>query len=126
MRSLTADRNLSRSLVGRIEQETGRPWQDWLKEKVFDPLQLSHTSARTSDFDPGELGWQHIWLGPEDGYHAVPPKTDDVMQSAGGIVTSTTDMARFLQTYLKQAGPDGSAITRDIIERHTVGLVASG
>lgn len=99
-----------------LESTTGRSWQDWLDEVVFDPLGLENTSARTSDFSTDTLSWNHIWQGEAAGWHAVPPKTDAMMQSAGGLVTSPADMAVWLQLQLRGAGPDGSGIAAQTVE----------
>jgi CubicO group peptidase (beta-lactamase class C family) len=109
--------NLGYNIYGAIlETATGRRWQDWLDEILFDPLDLANTSARTSDFDGDRLSWNHIWQGEDDGWHAVPPKTDAMMQSAGGLVTSPEDMATWLQLQLRAAGPDGSGIPARAVE----------
>jgi CubicO group peptidase (beta-lactamase class C family) len=88
-----------------LETATGRSWQDWLDDIIFEPMGMDHTSARTSDFPEAEISWNHIWLGEESGWHDVPPKTDGMMQSAGGLVTSPHDMAIWLQLQLSGAAP---------------------
>jgi CubicO group peptidase (beta-lactamase class C family) len=94
--------NLGYNVYGAIlEIATGRSWQDWLDEVLFDPLGMDHTSARTSDFTLEELSWNHIWRGEEDGWYTIRPKTDGMMQSAGGLVTSPADMATWLQLQLR-------------------------
>lgn len=119
--------NIGYNLYGAIlEMETGKPWQDWLEERVFQPLNLDRTSARTSDFTLDELAFSHIWLGPDEGFFPVPPKTDDVMHSAGGIVTSTSDMASYLQAQLRGEGPVGSGITSSMFALAQAGMVGTG
>lgn len=114
--------NLGYNIYGAIlETETGRTWQDWLEAVVFDPLGMDDTSARTSDFAPGQLAWSHQWQGEEAGWHEVRPKTDGQMQSAGGIHTSPDDMAVWLQLQLTGQGPEGSGITASMVETaHTL------
>ncbi|WP_417497012.1 serine hydrolase domain-containing protein [Maricaulis sp.] len=104
--------NLGYNIYGAIlETATGRSWQDWLDQVIFDPLGMEHTSARTSDFPLDDLSWGHIWQGEDAGWYEVRPKTDAIMQSAGGLVTSTGDMAQWLQLQLRGAGPEGSGIS---------------
>lgn len=92
--------NLGYNVYGAIlELATGQSWQDWLDEIVFDPMGMENTSARTSDYDLDTLSWSHIWTG-EEGWHTVRPKTDGMMQSAGGLVTSPNDMITWLQLQL--------------------------
>ncbi len=83
-----------------LHKVTGKSWQVWLDDEIFNPLKLSRTSARTSDFSMDELAWNHIWQGKEKGWHLVKPKTDEIMQSSGGLVTSNNDMAKWLQLQL--------------------------
>ncbi|WP_394692767.1 serine hydrolase domain-containing protein [Hyphobacterium sp.] len=98
-----------------LENATGRSWQDWLDEVLFDPMGMDHTSARTSDFALDELSWSHIWQGEELGWAEITPKTDGMMQSAGGLVTSPDDMITWLQLQLRgeapEAGITGSMVT---------------
>lgn len=102
-----------------LETETGKPWQSWLEEVLFEPLGLEHTSARTSDFDEGELSWGHIWQGDDRGWHAYPPKSDGMMQSAGGMFTSPGDMARWLQIQLRGDADVGGIDAGTIRATHT-------
>lgn len=88
-----------------LYQRTGKRWQDWLQDELFVPLELRDTSARTSDFDPARLAFNHQWLGAEEGWERVAPKTDAIMQSAGGMMTSPNDMARWLQLQLGGKAP---------------------
>tara|TARA_R110000868_G_scaffold120773_1_gene320568 strand:- start:3711 stop:5219 length:1509 start_codon:yes stop_codon:yes gene_type:complete len=116
--------NLGYNIYGAIlETATGRSWQDWLQLDILEPLGLDHTSARTSDFPLDELSWRHIWQGEEAGWYEMPPKTDPIMQSAGGLVTSTTDMGVWLQTQLRGEGPEGSGLTREIFAEAQTGSV---
>jgi CubicO group peptidase (beta-lactamase class C family) len=108
--------NLGYNIYGGIlETATGRTWQDWLDQVIFDPLGMDHTSARTSDFSLDELSWGHVWQGEDAGWYEVRPKTDAIMQAAGGLVTSTDDMAQWLQLQLRGSGPEGSGITAAMV-----------
>ena len=116
--------NLGYNIYGAIlETATGRSWQDWLDRVIFDPLAMNHTSPRTSDFPLDELSWGHIWQGEDAGWYEVRPKTDALMQAAGGLVTSTEDMAVWLQMQLRGSGPEGSGITAAMLaEAQTSGV----
>lgn len=109
--------NLGYNIYGAIlETVTGRTWQDWLDAAVLDPLGLDRTGARTSDFDLDDQAWGHIWTGQETGWFEVRPKTDAQMQSAGGMTMAPADMAVWLQTQLRGAGPDGSGLTQAVFD----------
>jgi CubicO group peptidase (beta-lactamase class C family) len=118
--------NLGYNVYGAIlEIATGRSWQDWLDEVLFDPLGLDHTSARTSDFALSDLSWNHTWMGDQEGWLTIRPKTDGMMQSAGGLVTSPADMAAWLQLQLR--GEAGSAGLSDaVLNAAQTSYVATG
>jgi CubicO group peptidase (beta-lactamase class C family) len=99
-----------------VEDATGRTWQDWLDQVIFDPLGMETSSARTSDFALDTLSWNHVWGGEDAGWTELRPKTDGMMQSAGGLVVSPGDMAAWLQLQLRGEGPAGSGITASMIE----------
>lgn len=85
--------NLGYLLYGAaLEKRTGRSWRNWIDDIVFDPLGMTHTSARTSDFR--EVS--HLHEEYEDGWRTYAPKIDAVMHAAGGLVISADDMARWL------------------------------
>ncbi|HEX6315684.1 MAG TPA: serine hydrolase domain-containing protein [Gemmatimonadaceae bacterium] len=107
-----------------LEARTGRNWRVWLKEKVFLPLDMTATSGRTSDYPPDAIAWQHQRAGtlPDDwpragGWYLIAPKTDGMMQSAGGLMTSANDMALWLEAQVRGQGPPGSGLTTDIFTR---------
>jgi CubicO group peptidase (beta-lactamase class C family) len=107
-----------------LEARTGRNWRVWLKEKVFLPLGMRTTSGRTSDYATQKIAWSHQRAGPLNddwprarGWYLIPPKTDGMMQSAGGLMTSANDIALWLEAQLKNSGPDGSGLTSQIFAR---------
>ncbi|MCG7535395.1 serine hydrolase [Pseudoalteromonas sp. OOF1S-7] len=109
--------NLGYNIYGAIlQQVTGRSWQDWLATVLFKPFNMPHSSARTSDFAADEVAWNHIWQGSEAGWTPVPPKTDAMMHSAGGIVTSTSDITKWLQ--LNLSAGQGSISAADLALSH--------
>lgn len=80
-----------------LQLKTGKHWRQWLRETVLDPLGLDHTSTRMSV--PG-VATTHHWIG--DGqWDTASLKTDPLMHAAGGMVTSSRDMAVWLQANLR-------------------------
>ncbi len=104
-----------------LEQETGKNWRDWLQEVIFGPNGMTGTSGRTSDFDPATVAWGHqldtgiapVWPAAE-GWHLIPPKTDGMMQSAGGLMTTAEDLATWLRMNLthEASGIDAETFAR--------------
>ena len=107
-----------------LEARTGKNWRVWLQEKLFLPLGMTKTSGRTSDYAAGKISWSHQRTGDlkdgwpqSDGWYLIPPKTDGMMQSAGGLMTSPNDMARWLGVHLEGSGPNGSGLGPEIFAR---------
>jgi CubicO group peptidase (beta-lactamase class C family) len=107
-----------------LEAKTGRNWRVWLKDKVFSPLKMTATSGRTSEYAADTIAWSHQRAGTAQdgwprtrGWYVIPPKTDGMMQSAGGLMTSANDMARWLEAQIKGEGPDGGGLTPDVFAR---------
>ena len=73
-----------------IERVTGKPWQDALDELVFAPLGMRHTTAYMSK--AGKLPTGYVSSGP-----SRLVKNDTMMHAAGGIVTTASDLARWLE-----------------------------
>ena len=65
-------------------------------------MKLEHSSSRTSDFELNQLAWSHHGKAKKKAGWKVRPKTDGMMQSAGGLVTSVNDMGRWLQAQLER------------------------
>ncbi len=95
-----------------LEQVTGRNWRDWLQDEIFGPLGMTGTSGRVSDFAPETIAWGHqrdSGLSPfwprADGWHVIRPKTDEMMQSAGGLMTTGDDFATWMTANLRREIP---------------------
>lgn len=103
-----------------LQAKTGREWRVWLDEKIFRPLGMKTTSARTSGYPERTIAWSHQRAALADGWprakgwYLLAPKTDGMMQSAGGLMTSANDMARWLDAQVRGEGPAGSGLTREI------------
>ena len=85
---------------------------------------MTATSGRTSDYAAEKIAWSHQRAGalkddwPQSGgWYLIPPKTDGMMQSAGGLMTSANDMARWLEAQLRGRGPDGSGLSAQVFAR---------
>ena len=99
-----------------LESVTGKSWREWLAEKVFEPLVMGHTSTRTSDFSLDELSWNHMWQGEGKDWVELRPKTDAMMQSAGGLVTSVNDMGVWLKANLNGSTLEGTGISAEMFK----------
>jgi CubicO group peptidase (beta-lactamase class C family) len=98
-----------------IDSVAGKPWQDVLAERVFQPLGMRSTSARVSEIARDRLAMPYR-VSP-DGLERLPyAKVDANMQAAGGVVSSTADLARLVIAELNGGRIDGrQAIPADVI-----------
>lgn len=80
-----------------LKEEFDLDWRDLLNEKIFIPLKMHHTSAYISEAI--DNGWQlakPYRSLQEGGTIESQMKTDNNMQSAGGIVSSIKDLTNWL------------------------------
>ncbi len=82
-----------------LELRTGHDWRYWLEAEVLRPTGMNRSGPRVSRFPRAELPTYHQWMGGNE-WRLFAGKTDYIMQSAGGLVASPNDMARWLQLQL--------------------------
>ncbi|HVJ62469.1 MAG TPA: serine hydrolase domain-containing protein [Tahibacter sp.] len=93
-----------------LEARTGRAWQEWLDEAVLRPLQLDRVYSRSSRAPTRRLTWNHRWDG--EAWIAFPPKPDELMHAAGGLLASSDDMAAWMRANLRRRSPTGTPSAR--------------
>ena len=104
-----------------MDRELGKPWQDVLQDEIFTPAGLNNTTARISRLRAVDypLAAPYVGLHP-DGMWRIPlTKTDATMHSAGGLVTSAHDAARWLQLQLNDGRLDGRQVLPGAVIRET-------
>lgn len=103
--------NVHFTLAGRvIEALAGKPWKDFLDERIFTPAGMDHTT--------GYATWMYAQedvayptLVREGGPELSPVrKTDEVMHAAGGLGTSIHDLGRWLILNLNGGAIDGEQV----------------
>jgi len=88
--------NLGYIITGiAIENATGKSWKTVVKEELFDPLGLGDTTTSVSEAVAS--GDYALPYKSADGkIIELPLKQDDTMHAAGGIFSSSEDLARWL------------------------------
>jgi len=103
--------NLHFTIAGRIiEAVTGKPWQEYLREAIFQPLGMTHTTARASELYAYEdVAYGHSF---RDGRWVEAPmrKQDNTMHAAGGIGGSARDLAQWLRLQMSDGTVDGKRL----------------
>lgn len=93
-----------------LETRTGRGWKDWLRQEVLRPLRLEQVHSRSSQAPTHRMVWNHRWDG--SAWIAYPPKPDELMHAAGGLLASTDDMATWMRANLRRHSPTGTPSAR--------------
>jgi CubicO group peptidase (beta-lactamase class C family) len=92
-----------------MERVTGESWKETLQRLIFTPLGMKSTSAFVSRFPAEQLAMPYG--STPTGYERIRyGKTDANMQSAGGLVTTLEDAARWLEVHLNDGRLDGSQV----------------
>ncbi len=102
-----------------VDKVTGKKWQDWLEELVFDPLGMTQTSAYISKAEKN--GWPlakpYAGVTAENIESVYLMKQDNTMQAAGGLITTAADLARWIKIQLNDGKLDGNQIISPSIIR---------
>ncbi len=100
-----------------IERKTGLDWRALVRREVLDPLGMTATTPFVSRAG-GVVAAGHV-AGPDGSLLRSPlQKSDATMQSAGGLISTARDMARWLQAQINDGVVDGRRV-------FPAGLVAS-
>lgn len=91
------------AILGHIvEKVTGESFEEVLKARIFDPLEMKDSSIALSDKDEQRLA-VHYW--PEDAPHVPRPRwVFGEVAAFGGITSTASDLAKFLSYQIR---PDG-------------------
>lgn len=94
-----------------IEDRFGSDWRALVDKEVLAPAGMTHTTARIDEARRKTLIASGHTPGP-DGRMAPSPlqKTDATMQSAGGLISTASDMARWLEIQLNDGVLDGKRL----------------
>ncbi len=95
-----------------LEEVTGKPWQEWLEEKIFNPMGMNRTTAYMSRAHKNNwpLAQPYMGLSDEDIRSVYLMKKDNTMQSAGGLITNASDAARWMKMQLNNGQLEGKQV----------------
>ena len=96
--------NVNYSLLGKIiEAVSGLSYSDYIRENLFEPLQLSHTAATLDESIENGLieGYINYWGFHTENEHKYPTSENAwITVPAGYISSSANDLGKYLQMYL--------------------------
>lgn len=110
--------NLGYALLGEIiTRVSGRPYQQYMTEELFEPLGMYETCWDFDDVPEGELALGYRW---EDGqWKPEPMLHTGAYGSIGGLITSLHDLARYASFHLSawppRSGPDAGPVRRSTV-----------
>jgi CubicO group peptidase (beta-lactamase class C family) len=106
--------NLGYNIYGLLLQRTlNKKWQDLLQEKIFSPLGMNHTTAYVSKARARRMVIAESYMFSADTGTVVRSpiaKQDSNMQSAGGMLTSISDVGRWLRLNINDGKLDGKQV----------------
>lgn len=88
-------------------------WQNLLKEKIFIPLHMNHTSAYISDATKSNWNLAVPYKFTYDDsmkFQEEIVKTDNMMQSAGGLITSAKDAGNWMSLFQNKGKVNGKQV----------------
>jgi CubicO group peptidase (beta-lactamase class C family) len=119
--------NLGYNVAGfAMEATTGESWKETLRRVLFEPLGMSSTTAYAS-----RVPRDHVALPYKVTATGYAPahfgKTDANMQSAGGLFSTLSDMARWLEVHINDGMLDGRQVlpAAAVMESHKLGATTS-
>ncbi|MEG3048763.1 MAG: serine hydrolase domain-containing protein [Thermomonas sp.] len=81
-----------------LDRVDAKPWQAQLQARIFAPLDMRHTTARTSE--AAARGWTvakpYAFIAADRNVPLYLRKTDATMHAAGGMLSTAPDLATFL------------------------------
>lgn len=95
-RSHYAYSNLMFITAGELTRAvTGKTWEEAVRERIFQPIGMTHSGFSNSDLKPGvDFAWPHTRVEGKMKVDAIEDK--DTISSAGAINSSVNDMAKWL------------------------------
>lgn len=94
-----------------LEEATGRPWQDLLKEEIFEPLGMTSTTARRSELRPDAIPAAPYRAVGGAGRIRLPlEKSDGTLHAAGGILSTLGDLERWLGAEMSDGRVSGRSV----------------
>jgi len=125
--------NLGYNIYGlALHYQLHKRWQDVLQERIFTPAGLKHTTAYVSTARAKKFKIVAPYVISTDATDAGKmvrsglEKTDENMQSAGGIFMSISDLGRWLNLNMNGGKLDGKQVVpADIIRKVQTGYTKS-
>lgn len=107
------------------DRRLGVRWQDLLDREVFGPAGMTRSSARMSAGASWRVARPHLGASPGGVQRLYLEKVDQTMQSAGGVIMSANDAARWLELMVEGGRIGGRQAIPEAVVRMTQAPVAT-
>jgi CubicO group peptidase (beta-lactamase class C family) len=99
-----------------IRAVTGKSWEDFIRERIFTPLDMKESSSLFRDLKGAtNIAMPHVRL---DGKPvAIAYRDSDALGPGGSIVSNIHDMSRYMQLLLAQGTLDGKKLYGEGVAR---------
>jgi CubicO group peptidase (beta-lactamase class C family) len=95
---------------------TGKQWDDFIRERIFQPVAMTDSNTTVTSFHPGgNFATPHSEV--EGKLQAIAPAKIDNIAPAGAINSSASDMAKWINVQLNSGALPGTADKRLFSER---------
>jgi CubicO group peptidase (beta-lactamase class C family) len=82
-----------------VERISGKPWQDFIRARIFAPLGMRESEALVADIvGKPDVGLPHRLI--RDTVRVVPYRSTDAVAPAGSVYSSVSDMSRWMRFML--------------------------
>jgi CubicO group peptidase (beta-lactamase class C family) len=98
-----------------LQARTGEPWRDLMRDRVFEPLSLSHTVSDTDAFSADQLAHCHTRF--DGAWQSLPRRPTITISAAGGMHASGRDSARFLQLFMSDGRSAQGRFAPEVLRR---------
>lgn len=97
--------NIGVALLGlMVEHVSGKPFYQYAKERIFQPLGMNNTSFRLADFQTNKLSQMYQVNGTPWGNYTMS------LYPAGGLRSNVQDMSKFLRAIMNNGSLNGTQI----------------
>jgi CubicO group peptidase (beta-lactamase class C family) len=93
-----------------VSAAAGTPWPDFVRTRIFEPLQMTHTRTSDADWLQSDRAVGHRWNRAMNAPVVQKPIDTTVLGSAGAIKSSARDMANWVRFQLADGVFDGKRL----------------
>jgi CubicO group peptidase (beta-lactamase class C family) len=104
-----------------ISAVSGEKYEDYVRKHIFEPLEMTMTHFPSDDIDTSTFDVTKHYMNHEGKVLEVPRTVDQINNPAGGVISSTREMA----TYLTFVMGDGTYKGKQIVSKESLAKMLS-